>query len=85
MNPPHRVSCFSLPTLVLLAGLAAPIVSTISAIVWEDHPTWTPFQVKKHTMDAGDAIPALAGLCSGANPPCRRINVRNAVEGELCP
>lgn len=59
---------------------SAAILSGLAALVWSEHPTWTPLQVKQKIMSSADAIPAFQGLCvSGA-----RINAAAAL-GANCP
>lgn len=65
-------------------SLAAPIVAAVAAMVWDDHPTFTPKDIKDHLIATADPIPALNGLCGGPSG-CRRLNPMRAVTGQACP
>lgn len=65
-------------------SMAAPIVAGVCAMVWDDHPAWTPKEVRDRVISMGDLVPGLAGLCGGSCG-CRRLNPVRAVTGADCP
>ncbi len=63
---------------------AAPLTTAVAAMVWTEHPAWTPFQVKQWLMGTCDRLPQLAGSCVVGYPTAGgRLNAAAAL-GTSC-